>query len=137
MAQDALRHAYDILNFYITCRKLMPTGTMGYLTMDDLIREQRRKIRQINQYNCDPLARSLRDEWRHRCSEDGESGYDYRIIPDNGETEKEAIVRAEDLVGFPPIRGPYDCTGKPFTRWIKAHRVPSGIVIIHSWGLDV
>lgn len=134
MAHDALRNAYDLLKFIkVTCQELgEPVEIMGAL-----IREQRRTIHRINQYSSDPLARSLRDEWRHGFSEDGESGYDYRIIPDNGQTEEEIEDQVCCEVGYPPIYSPYDCTGKRFTRWIKVRRAPAGFAVIHGWGLDV
>lgn len=130
----ALKHAYDMINFIKGCCREhnMPLEKLG-----DFIREQRREIRRINAYSVDPLEKSMRDEWRHVYSADGEDGYDYRILPDNGETEEEIEAMIEETIGYGPVRGPYDCTGKRFTRWISAKRVPTGFAVIHSWGLDV
>ena len=86
----------------------------------------------------DPLAKSIREAWRHNGSEDGESGVDYIIIPDEGQTDEELdeFVKSSEVY-YPPICGPYDCTGKRFTWGWAYTRWPCGIVIIHRWGLDV
>lgn len=133
---DVLRDVYeDIQMFKELCKIGGPKG--GANRIAEFMKEQRRKISQINRYSTDPLEKSMRDEWRHICSEDGEGGYDYRILADGGETEDEIREMCKAAVGYPPICSPYDCTGKRFTRWITVHRVPVGFVVIHSWGLDV
>lgn len=133
----ALRDVYEnIQMFKGLCEKLGgPKG--GKDRIAEFMKEQRNEIRRLNRYNADPLEKSMRDEWRHGGSEDGESGYDYRIFPDNGETEEEIEDLVENDVGYPPICSPYDCTGKRFTRWITVHKVPAGFAVVHSWGLDV
>lgn len=134
MTQNALRAAYEAIDFTKSfCRE----HDVPFKKMGDFITYQRSKIHQVNRYIVDPLEKSMREGWRHICSEDGESGYDYRIIPDNGQTEEEIEDQVCCEVGYPPIYSPYDCTGKRFTRWIKVRRAPAGFAVIHSWGLDV
>lgn len=130
----ALKNAYDRINFIKEyCREHhMPLEKLG-----DFIKEQRREIRRISAYSVDPLEKSMRDEWRHVCDEYGEGGYDFCLMPDDGETEDEIREMAEAAVGYPPICSPYDCTGKRFTRWITVHKVPAGFAVVHCWGLDV
>ena len=133
----ALKDVYqNIQMFKELCAELGdPKG--GRDCIAEFMKEQRRKIRKLNQYSVDPLEKSMQEEWRHGGSEDGEDGYDYCILPDNGETEEDIETMVEDAIGYGPICGPYDCTGKRFTKWIKVRRVPAGFAVIHSWGLDV
>lgn len=132
--KSALKDAYDMINFVkgYYRENNMPLDKIG-----DFIREKRKEIRRINRYSTDPLAQPMTEEWRHVYDEDGESGYDFCIMVDDGETEDEIREYAESAVGYPPICSPYDCTGKRFTRWISVNRVPMGFAVIHSWGLDV
>ena len=86
----------------------------------------------------DPLSVPIRDGWRHSVSRDTESGYDYTIIPDEGQTDGEiAEYMYNSPVYLGSINSPYDCTGKHFTRWWQSTRTPSGIVLIHCWGIDI
>ncbi len=130
----ALKDYYDMIHFvkgyYREHNK--PLGKLG-----DFIREKRLEIYRINAYSVDPLEKSMCDEWRHVCSESGETCYDFRIIPDYGETVDDIRERVEEEVGYPEICSQYDCTGKRFTRWITVHKVPAGFAVVHSWGLDV
>ena len=130
----ALKNAYDMINFV---KGYYREHNMPLEKLGDFIKEQRREIRRINAYSVDPLEKSMRDEWRHVYSEDGEDGYDFCLMSDDGETEDEIREMAEAAVGYPPICSPYDCTGKRFTRWITVHKVPAGFAVVHSWGLDV
>ena len=107
---------------------------------DNMIRDIRKEFKSIDRYYPDPIGKSMREEWRGQCDEDGEGGYDYRILPVEDpdswtDEEIEEYIMCE--VGYPPICSPYDCTGKRFTRWCSWKRKPCGIVMIHSWGLDV
>lgn len=131
---SALRDAYDMINFV---KGYYRENNMLSDKLGDFIKEKRREIHRINRYREDPLAKSMREDWRHVCDEDGEGGYDFCLMSDDGETEDEIREMAEDAVGYPPICSPYDCTGKRFTRWITVKRVPAGFAVIHSWGLDV
>ena len=133
----ALRDVYqNIQMFKELCAEVGdPKG--GKDRIAEFMKEQRCKIRRLNKYSTDPLKMPMREDWRHVYSEDGEDGYDYRILPDNGETEEEIEAMIEETIGYGPVRGLYDCTGKRFTRWISVKRVPAGFAVIHSWGLDV
>ena len=103
-------------------------------------RQIRDKIAKIDREFRDPLEKPLYEGWRTVCHDEyGEDGYDYRILPVNPadwtDAEIEEYIMCE--VGYPPINSPYDCTGKRFTAWTRWSRQPVGIVMIHSWGLDV
>ena len=103
-------------------------------------RQIRDKIAKIDREFRDPLEKPLYEGWRTVCHDEyGEDGYDYRILPVNPadwtDDEIEEYIMCE--VGYPPINSPYDCTGKRFTAWTSWSRQPIGIVMIHSWGLDV
>lgn len=134
MKRNALTDAYDMINFV---KNYYREHNMPLENIADFLKEKRREIRRINRYREDPLAKSMREDWRHVCDEDGEGGYDFCLMSDDGVTEDEIREYAEDAVGYPPICSPYDCTGKRFTRWITVKRVPAGFAVIHSWGLDV
>ena len=136
--RNALRDLYDEINFvknyYKEHGKVIEKGSK----MSEYITKKRREIRRINQYGFDdPLAQSMQEEWRHSFDENGDGGYDYCLMSDDGETEDEIRELAKSAVGYPPICSPYDCTGKRFTEWIDVHRVPAGFAVIHRWGLDV
>lgn len=87
----------------------------------------------------DPLAVPLSEGWR--SFNDGETGTDYRLLPDNPDdpyTDDQIREYIEDSdVYYGRINSPYDCTGRRFTRWIDWKRTPAGIVLLHSWGLDI
>lgn len=106
-------------------------------SISDVKRRMRQEIRQYYENHPDPLTHPLSEAWRHGIDEDGESGWDCIIIPDKGETDEDIEAFIDYEVGYPPIWGPYDCTGKRFT-WLKTwKRTPVGIAITHRWGLDV
>lgn len=107
---------------------------------DNIIRDVRKELKRIDIQYVDPLGKPMTEEWREHIDEDSESGYDYRILKvDNtdGWTDDEIEMFIMQEVGYPPICSPYDCTGKRFTRCVSFSRQPCGIVMIHSWGLDV
>lgn len=105
------------------------------------VRQIRDKIAKIDREFRDPLEKPMYEGWRTVCRDEyGEDGYDYRILQagdpaDWTDEEIEEYIMCE--VGYPPINSPYDCTGKRFTAWTSWSRQPIGIVMIHSWGLDV
>lgn len=105
------------------------------------IRRIRDKIARIDREFPDALAKPMTEAWRCVMSDEcGEDGYDFRILPvenPNDWTDKDIEEYIMDEVGYPPICSPYDCTGKRFTSWTSWSRKPAGIVMIHSWGLDV
>ena len=135
MKHSALRDAYDMIQFVKENSKEFPI-TRDSATAE-FIRKYRREIRRINRYKVDPLAQTLTEEWRHLFDEDGEGGYDFGILADDGETIEEIREMAEASLAYPEICSPYDCTGKRFTAWIAVRRVPMGFAVIHRWGLDV
>lgn len=107
----------------------------------DYVRKIRDELKRIDHEYRDPLEKPLTNGWRTQVdTEYGEDGRDYRILvvedPDDWTDEEiEEYIMCE--VGYPPINSPYDCTGKRFTAWTSWSRQPVGIVMIHSWGLDV
>lgn len=103
------------------------------------IRELRESIKHYYENHPDPLAKPMTGNcWRTIASEDGESGYDFRISKEALDWEDLEIEETmEDQVGCSPINSPYDCTGRRFTAWTHFSRTPAGVVMIHHWGLDV
>ena len=101
----------------------------------------RKCLREIDRDFPDPLAKSIREGWRSIYEDKfGESGTDFRIMPvEDGDdwTDEEIEEYIMDEVGCPPINSPYDCTGKKFTWYVDFKRTPAGIVMIHSWSVDV
>ena len=105
--------------------------------MTDAIRRERKEIHRIELDQTDPLFVSMKDGWRHGISEDGETGFDYCICQDCGESVDEIREWAECEVGYPEINSPYDCTGRRFTMYILVKKVPVGFAVVHRWALDV
>ena len=102
----------------------------------------REELKRIDRNYIDPLQKPLTEDWRTYVDDRGidASGYDYRIKkvenPDEWtDDDIEEYIMCE--VGYPPICGPYDCTGKRFTMWTSFKRTPAGIVMIHRWGTDL
>lgn len=96
----------------------------------------------------DPFEKSLRDHrwrefwlcgtdpWRRVYRDDGESWYEYVIMPDFKEESDEEMQRNIDELKI-EINGPYDCTGKPFSSYIHWKRTKAGVVIIRHMSLDI
>lgn len=110
---------------------------------------KRRYRRSIRVRNEDPLAVSLRDHrwrdfwlcgkdpWRRaQKDDDWESWVEYTIMPDFKEESDEEIQRSIDELEV-TVCSPYDCTGKPFSRFIHWNRTPCGIVIVRHMSIDV
>lgn len=105
------------------------------------VREIRDELKRIDRNFTDPLEKPLTEKWRTQVDDEyGEDGKDYRILvvenPDDW-TDEEIKEYIMEEVGYPPINSPYDCTGKRFTAWTSWSKQPVGIVMIHSFGLDV
>ena len=90
----------------------------------------------------DPLALSIREQERVRFDEDGESWVYYGILvfdPEDIEMSSEGEID-EWFEEFMAVRiySDYDCTGKPFTRFIDWHNNGNGLVSYqHYMALDV
>lgn len=111
--------------------------------------QAKRRYRQSVKCGQDPLATSIRDHtwrdfwlcgkdpWRRVFRKDNyESWYEYVIMPDFEEESDEELQRSiEELEVH--ICSPYDCTGKPFTRFIHWKRTKAGVVIIRHMSVDV
>ena len=130
---DELRGIYELIEML----RWDYLGDRNDPTFKKWMRRQRERIRSINAWRDDPLEKSLRAEWRHRYSEDGEGGVDYAFFEDCGETDEEIEDFIMYSVGYPEINSPYDCTGRRFTYGVDWKRMHGGIVMIHRWGLDV
>jgi len=107
---------------------------------DTIIRDIREDLKRINRNYVDPLGKSLLEGWRTYSDDNGETGYDFRILPvsnPNNWSDDEIREYIMCEVGYPPICSPYDCTGKRFTRWVSFNVQKCGIVMIHAWGLDI
>lgn len=83
----------------------------------------------------DPLKNTLREEWRTRYAEHGESWVEYCIMEDDGERYDEIKAYCREMEVH--NHSQYDCTGKPCTTSIHWRRCPCGIVFIHHLALDV
>lgn len=72
-----------------------------------------------------------------RVHEDSwDSWYEYGFMPPWVETDADADEWCEDNTYR--IYSPYDCTGKPHTKWIDWHRNPCGrYSYVHRVALDV
>ena len=131
---EELKNEFEWL---IEFKKLGIAAVTDPSTMQKHVRMIRDRIASLSRHFEDPLAQPITEEWRHRISEDGESGVDYVIYEDCGESDDEIQEYVDEEIGYAPICSPYDCTGRRFT-WDKHwKRTPVGIVIIHRWGLDV
>lgn len=117
-------------------------ASRGIAPEPEMIREFRQAMHdRCNHYHIDPLSVPLSEGWRTVLRYDGESGTDYRILPeypDDPWTDEELDEYIEDSpVYCGPVRSPYDCSGQRFT-WYTAHRrTPAGIVLIHAWSYDI
>lgn len=107
--------------------------------MKDLWKSFKLGARKVyNSYCYDQLSASIMDSWRCVSADGGETGYDYTIIPDEGQTDEEIAEYMHDSIvycGHP--NSPYDCTGERVTLWWSFKRTPAGITLIHAWGIDV
>ena len=131
--KDELRDIYELMQMILKDYK----GDKSDPKFVRWIKRHRDEIHSINAYFVDPLGKPMTDDWRHRYNEDGEGGVDYILVKDCGETDEEIEDFVMCTVGYPPINSPYDCTGRRFTWGIDWKRTPSGIAIVHRWGLDV
>ena len=86
-------------------------------------------------------ARSVAPLWdEDRSVADGDEAYiDFGFLPEgSSDWSDEDIVDYLDDGYRMTIRSPYDCTGRPFTRWFHWHRNPCGRVsFTHHVGIDV
>lgn len=103
----------------------------------------------------DRIKNSMMHKPRYRADADGEGYVEYgfvvpeKMVYDNGgdtealEESYTTISDAEVSEWFEEnvvirIFSPYDCTGKPFTRFLDWHRNPSGLVsYVHHVEYDV
>ena len=110
---------------------------------------KRRYRHSIKATHNDPLSSSMRDHqwrdfwlcgkdpWRRIYREDNpESWYEYTIMPDFEEESDEEMQRSIDELEV-HICSPYDCTGKPFTRFVHWKRTKAGVVIVRHMSIDV
>ena len=83
----------------------------------------------------DTLRHSLNEKARVRWDEGGEGGREYGIEFMDGWTDEEINEYFDSQ--REEIHSIYDCTGRPFTRWIDWHRNPDGSVsYVHQLELD-
>lgn len=112
---------------------------------DAVSKEEKISMRRRLRAREDPLAHSMRDftirdlftnkgRWRCVCPWD-DSVTEFAIARDCDWTDDDL----RDLVNDEWIRvtGPYDCTGKWFTRNFHWKRTPAGVALIHTKGLDI
>ena len=128
-----IRFEFDVLNKW---KRILTEAGVDVREQQSIIRECRERIAQM-QKRTDPLAKPITADWRHGYKYEGEGGYDYIIIPDDGSTDDELSDWFDCEVAYPPIYSPFDCTGKRFTWGKHINRTPAGIVVIHRWSLDV
>jgi len=105
----------------------------------DFRKECREFYRHINKYHTDPYSVPVLNSnnvWRTVSDDNGETGTDFIIIPDNGETEEDIKELVYDSVfcGYGDLL--IDCTGKRCTRSWSYRKVPCGIIITHKWCFD-
>lgn len=108
-------------------------------TWTDFRKECREFYKYVNKYHADRLSVPVlnnKNVWRTVSDDNGETGTDFIIIPDNGETEEDIkeIVYDSVFCGYGDLL--IDCTGKRCTRSWGYRRTPCGIAIIHRWCFD-
>lgn len=106
----------------------------------ELTKQQKRSIGRVfakaKQWKKDPLANSIRREWRHSYSKDGEEVYAYTIFDYLAHESDEYINKFVEDYRI-RINSPYDCTGKMFTMFLHWSRQPAGVVVVHEMGYDI
>lgn len=130
--RDLLRFEFELL---MKEKEILNNLGVDVRKQQVVIRKVRDRIAELQ--HDDPLAKPLTFDWRHGYKYDGEGGYDYVIIPDDGSTDDELSEWFDSEVAYPPIYSPYDCTGKRFTWGKHINRTPAGTVVIHRWSMDV
>ena len=131
--REMIRFQFDLITKW---KQILTDAGVCVREQQGIIRECRERIAQMQKRN-DPLAKPITADWRHGYKDDGESGYDYIIIPDDGSTDDELSDWFDCEVAYPPIYSPFDCTGKRFTCGKHIKRTPAGVVVIHRWSLDI
>ena len=131
---EQLKDRYEILQFI---KQNLDTLGVDMIHRKDIIRKYRDQIAELQAGMVDPLARPLTEASREQYRYEGESGYEYIIMKDDGSTDDELSDWFDSSVAYPPINSPYDCTGKRFTWFKHINRTPAGIVVIHGWSLDI
>ena len=141
---------YENVKSLMEAEKFITEMVMKHGNVDaapEIHKEYTKKVRDALKYidrnYVDHLAKPITEGWRTVVRDPDDialSGYDFRILisedPDDW-TDEEIEEYIMEEVGYPPICGPYDCTGKRFTRWCNWSRQPVGIVMIHAWGTDL
>ena len=130
MRKSPLRLAYETLH---EIKRLYKEFNCDSSAMVKYMRNEVHKL----ESGTDPLETPICKGWRFHCSDDGNYAYDYRVYPDNGESEEEIRKMAEYEVGYGKINSPYDCTGKPFDIYFGVSRVPMGFAVVHCWSVDI
>ena len=105
----------------------------------DIISECRKFYKRQREHSIDYLSVPVlnnKNIGRTVSDDNGETGTDFIIIPDNGETDEDIKELVYDSVfcGYGDLL--IDCTGKRCTRGWSYRRVPCGIVITHRWCFD-
>lgn len=81
-------------------------------------------------------VRSLRTDPRIRYEGNGEYWTEYGFLIGTDYTDEQVQEIIDEM--YERIYSLYDCTGRPFTRWIDWHRNPSGLISYrHYKGLDI
>lgn len=110
---------------------------------------KRRYRHSIKATHNDPLSASMRDhQWRDfwLCDKDPwrrvwnnddcwESWREYTIMPDCGWSDTDIQHSVDELEVT--TGSAYDCSGKPFSRFIHWKRTKAGIVIVRHMSIDI
>lgn len=123
---------YKDLRFYESVLKELkkqPGSNPEYF--EELIIEQKRKIRKHNKSNAEYDRTIVRDY--------GMDGYVEKfLLPEGIATMEEANEYFEDYERIYYMPSPWDCTGQAFTSWYKIFRKPDGrYLAYHSVGRDI
>lgn len=130
----------DIRNLYASMHRTAQIAGRP-LTAEDYA-EIRRSARVVYRRPVhDPLLHPLTSAWRTRYDGDGETGIDYRILPEDPDhpmtdDEIEEYMHDSDVYygrGFHD----FDCSGDRFTWSWSYTRTPAGVVLIHHWTIDI
>lgn len=103
----------------------------------ELLANEKRALRRRLKTRVDRLATPITEEWRGVNHHDYDGYTEGRIFPgdwsDMTDEEIDDLVREREI----RISYPWDCTGLPFTVCLEWKRIPIGISVVHSVGLDV
>ena len=135
LRKTALRERWEDLFWFEDAMKKLDEQSQN--AVKDKIDRMKQRIRKDSRKGVDRLVKPITEEWRCVNHRDGEGYTEARIFTGNWSDMTDEEI--DDLVREREIRisYPWDCTGLPFTVCLEWKRIPIGISVVHSVGLDV